>query len=144
MLGKMLSFLHIKKKRRSTTSLSEHHADAASFQDQIVKRQLELPISLGEVAAAAHKSTPTHLPGEYASEDDVHYFLFEVLTDGGHGLVRLSPQWILETCMSWHGGGHVLRSLPFDSYQQLCPLYKVTPTFQYGCCVSILSFNPLV
>jgi hypothetical protein len=128
MFDKMLEFLRIKKKPKSTTDFPGYYSDAPSlhspFQHPNFKGKLVLPTSLDEVAAAAHRSTPKQLPGEDASEDDVRYFLYEILTHKDHGIVRLNPQWILETCMSWHGGGHLLRSLPFDSYQQLCPLYR--------------------
>lgn len=71
-----------------------------------VEGKLILPTSLEEVAAAAHRNTPKQLLAENATEDDVRYFLFEVLTHKDHGIVRQNPQWILETWMSWHGDGY--------------------------------------
>ena len=128
MFHRMLGFLRIRKKHVTTTDFPAYYPDASPLhspsQRPDVKGKLVLPTSLEEVAAAAHRNKPQQLPAEDATEDDVRYFLFEVLTHKDHGLVRQNPQWILETCMSWHGDGHLLRSLPFDSYQQLCPLYR--------------------
>lgn len=121
----MRNLLGIKKKQ-SITAFPACYSDAASlhspFQRPNQKGSLALPTSLEKVAAAAHKCIPQQLPGEDATEDDVRYFLYQILTLKEHEVVRSSPQWILETCMSWHGGGRQLRSLPLDAFQQLCPL----------------------
>lgn len=128
MFDRMLGFLRTKKKQKLIVDFPQYFSDAASLHSPLqrpnLKGKLVLPTSLAEVAGAAHRNSPKQLPGEDATEDDVRYFLYEVLTHKEHGLVREYPQWILETCMSWQGGGHQLRSLPLDNYQQLCPLHR--------------------
>jgi hypothetical protein len=117
-----------KKKPKSITEVSSCYSDAASlhspFQPPVFKSSLVLPTSLDQVAAAAHRSGPTQLPAEDATENEVRYFLYQILTHKKHRVVRRSPQWVLETCMSWHGCGRQLRCLPFEDFQQLCPLYR--------------------
>lgn len=104
MFDRMLGFLRIRKKHITTIDFSAYFRDASPLhslsQRPNVKSKPVLLTSLEEVAAAAHKNKPRQLSAEDATEDDVRYFLFVVLTRKDHGLVRQNPQWILETCMS--------------------------------------------
>lgn len=90
---------------------------------QVQDATLALPTKLDEVTKSVHECIPQQLPGEQAGQDDVRYFLYQILTLKDHNLARRSPQWVLETCMLWQGGGKKLRSLPLDAFQQLCPLH---------------------
>lgn len=113
-------------RKKSNPTLSGIISDPnASYTTSTRPRQqgtLALPTKLDEVVKAVHESVPTQLPGGEASQDEVRYFLFQILTLKEYDIARKHPQWVLETCMWWCGGGYKLRSLPLTAYQQLCPL----------------------
>ncbi|KAH6629870.1 hypothetical protein C7974DRAFT_454943 [Boeremia exigua] len=115
------------KRKKSTSTLPDVFPSSASlfasFPRQSQQGTLALPSKLDEVAESIHECVPQQLPGESASQDDVRYFLYQVLTLKEYNLARKSPQWVLETCMLWQGDGNRLRSLPLDAFQQLCPLH---------------------
>lgn len=57
-----------------------------------------------------------------ANQDDMSYYLYQILTFNDYNTARRSLQWVLETCMLWQGGDTRQRYLAPNSFQQLCPL----------------------
>ncbi|KAJ8117961.1 hypothetical protein OPT61_g949 [Boeremia exigua] len=114
-------------RRKSTSKLPDVSPGSSSLYGPSPRQGqhnlLALPTRLDEVADSMHDCVPQHLPGERASQEDVRYFLYQVLTLKDYNLARKSPQWVLETCMLWQGNGDKLRSLPLEAFQQLCPLH---------------------
>lgn len=121
-----MRLLKSSRRRKSSATLSATFADSASLysscQRETQEGTLALPTKLDEVAGSVHDSVPQQLPPEQASEDDVRYFLYQILTLKDYNLARKHPQWVLETCMLWQGDAGKLRSLPLESFNQLCPL----------------------
>src|SRR5690242_856900 len=121
---RFLRMLRLKKPNQTLpVTFSSGEFQYASSLLQLQDATLALPTKLDEVTKSIHECIPQQLPGEQASQDDVRYFLYQILTLKDYNLARRSPQWVLETCMLWQGGGNKLRSLPLDAFQQLCPLH---------------------
>ena len=116
--------MHFFRRKKSIQAFSGEFANSAPYLNARPAEQgiLALPTNLEEVVKAAHSGTPRHLPGDDASQDEVRYFLYQILTLKEYKIVLAHPQWVLETCMYWRGNGSKLRSLPIDAFQQLCPL----------------------
>ena len=114
------------RRNKSTSTLPAVFSDTSSlyapFPRESQQGTLALPTRLDDVANSVHDNVPQQLPGDQASEDDVRYFLYQILTLKDYKLASKSPQWVLETCMLWQGDGNKLKSLPLDSFNQLCPL----------------------
>lgn len=121
-----MQFLGLPKRKKSFSTLQIAFSSTVSLHGsghlQGQEATLALPTKLDEVANSVHECVPQHLPGEQSSQDDVRYFLYQILTLKDCNLARKSPQWVLETCILWQGDGHRLRSMPLDAFQQLCPL----------------------
>ena len=113
-------------RKKSTSTLPGLFSDSSSlystFPRPTQQGTLALPTKLDEVAESVHECIPQQLPGEEATQDTVRYFLYQILTLKEYKIARNCPQWVLETCMCWQGDGQKLRSMPPDSFQQLCPL----------------------
>lgn len=131
------SFLNLKKKI-STSSLLQ----LDRFRDEppsttIITRttqqgSLALPTQLDRVVEAAHKGAIKYLPGENASEDEVRYFLYQVLTLAKYKICLYHPQWVLETCMFWKGNGRKLRSMTANDFQLVCPITSSHATIDWS------------
>lgn len=121
--------------KKSASTLSDVFLDSSLLYATCPPRSqqgtLALPTKLDEVVGSVHEFAPQQLPGEQATQDDVRYFLYQILTLKDYKLARHNPQWILETCMLWHGEGSKLRSLPLDAFQQLCPLHRGYATIDW-------------
>jgi hypothetical protein len=89
---------------------------------QIRSEALCLPKNLEDVLRSQHRNVPKNLPGDNASQDEVRYYLYSVLTCKDNTSAKTYPQWILETCMSWEGPGERLRNMTDEELQILCPL----------------------
>jgi hypothetical protein len=81
-----------------------------------------LPKNLEDVLRSQHRNVPKNLPSDTASQDEVRYYLYSVLTCKDNTSAKMYPQWVLETCMSWEGPGERLRSMTDEELQILCPL----------------------
>jgi hypothetical protein len=81
-----------------------------------------LPKNLEDVLRSQHRNVPKNLPGDNASQDEVRYYLYSVLTCKDNTSAKTYPQWVLETCMSWEGPGKRLRNMTDEELQILCPL----------------------
>jgi hypothetical protein len=81
-----------------------------------------LPKNLEDVLRSQHQNVPKNLPSHNASQDEVRYYLYSVLTCKDNTSVKTYPQWVLETCMSWEGPGERLRNMTDEELQILCPL----------------------
>ncbi|KAF2624427.1 hypothetical protein BU25DRAFT_476669 [Macroventuria anomochaeta] len=121
------------RRKKSTATLPGIFSDSASLYATRPSQQgtLALPTKIDEVVRAVHDCIPSQLPGEEATQDDVRYFLYQILTLKESKFARNCPQWVLETCMRWQGDGCKLRSMPLDAFQQLCPLGPGYATIDY-------------
>jgi hypothetical protein len=81
-----------------------------------------LPKNLEDVSRSQHRNVPKNLPGDNASQDEVRYYLYSILTCKDNVSAKAYPQWVLETCMSWEGPGKRLRNMTDEELQILCPL----------------------
>jgi hypothetical protein len=81
-----------------------------------------LPKNLEDVLRSQHRNVPKNLPGDNASQDEVRYYLYSVLTCKDNTAAKTYPQWVLETCTSWEGPGKRLRNMTDEELQILCPL----------------------
>jgi hypothetical protein len=81
-----------------------------------------LPKNLEGVLRSQHRNVPKNLPSDDASQDEVRYYLYSVLTCKDNTSAKTYPQWVLETCMSWEGLGERLRNMTDEELQILCPL----------------------
>lgn len=118
-----MGFFRIGRKK-STSNFPAVFPDSNAFlhAPAVQHGALALPTNLEDVVRATHTGVPRHLPGEDASQDEVRYFLYQILTLKEYRISLGHPQWVLETCMYWNGDGGKLRSLPPDAFQKLCPL----------------------
>jgi hypothetical protein len=134
---------------RSSQTLSKLDTlpDSASFTTTSTRSTqqgtLALPTQLEKFVEAAHTGTIRHIPGEEASEDEVRYFLYQVLTLAKYKIGLCYPQWVLETCMYWKGNGSKLRSLTNDGFQLLCPLSSGHAIIDWGTNNSKFKLEPL-
>jgi hypothetical protein len=81
-----------------------------------------LPKNLKDVSRSQHRNVPKTLPVDNASQDEVRYYLYSILTCKDNVSAKAYPQWVLETCMSWEGPGERLRSMTDEELQILRPL----------------------
>lgn len=120
--------------KRSNTTFNAVFPDSDAFphEQPIQQGALALPTNLEEVVRATHTGVPRQLPAVDACQDEVRYFLYQILTLKEYRISTLHPQWVLETCMCWTGDGGKLRSLPLDAFQKLCPLSPGYANINWG------------
>jgi hypothetical protein len=110
----------------STISIHEDDSDSVSVTSKATRRTaskaLCLPKNLEDVYRSQHGNLPKNLPGDDASQEEVRYYIYSVLTCKDNISAKAYPQWVLETCMSWEGTGKRLRNLSEEELQILCPL----------------------
>ena len=73
------------------------------------------------VAASRHDAPPKHLPGPRATQQEVRYFLFHLLTYKQYKCAKNYPEWVLETCMAWTGMGHQMYDQDEEWLRNICP-----------------------
>ncbi|KAF2134103.1 hypothetical protein P153DRAFT_409508 [Dothidotthia symphoricarpi CBS 119687] len=112
---------HMFKRSKSHSTLWD---DADTIRSNVTTGSSELPFprDLKSVTKAVHVTRPLRLPQVDASQDEVRYFLYTLLTHKELGLYKNGPQWILETVMSWRGDGSVLRDMSVVELEMLCPM----------------------
>jgi hypothetical protein len=81
-----------------------------------------LPENLEDVIKFKLADAPKNLPRENYSQEEVHYYLYSVLTCKDNNSAKTYPQWILETCIFWKRNGQKLRNMTDAELQILCPL----------------------
>jgi hypothetical protein len=114
--SKLNSISLIHKKDSDSNSITSR----ATLQSR--SEALCLPKNLEDVSRSQHRNVPTNLPGDNASQDEVRYYLYSILTCKDNVSAKAYPQWVLETCMSWEGPGERLRNMTDEELQILCPL----------------------
>lgn len=110
--------------RRASQSSLFRDTDSISSVTVTMPRNLTFPRDLRSVKKAGHTTIPSRVPAHDASQDEVRYFLYMLLTLKELALYKNGPQWILETVLSWEGGGSVLRSKSPEELESLCPMQR--------------------
>jgi hypothetical protein len=114
--GKLNSISLVNKKDSDSNFITSR----ATLQSR--SEALCLPKDLEDVSRSQHRNVPKNLPGDNASQDEVRYYLYSILTCKDNVSAKAYPQWVLETCMSWEGPGERLRNMTDEELQILCPL----------------------
>jgi hypothetical protein len=120
----MLSFGRGKLNSISLTHKKDSDCNSITSRAILQSRSgaLCLPKNLEDVSKSQHRNVPKNLPSDNASQDEVRYYLYSVLTCRENISAKTYPQWVLETCMSWEGPGKRLRNMTDEELQILCPL----------------------
>jgi hypothetical protein len=84
--------------------------------------QFPFPTNPALVKKFRHNSCPKHLPNPEARINDVRYFLFILLTSKSNDCAKHYPEWVLETCLAWKGGGLQFLKCTEEQLEDLCPM----------------------
>lgn len=123
MLSYLKSFLRPLGSSKSNGSAQARHPLHPYSHEEL--DQYPFPSNPELVRKARHDNAPKFLPPPDASVRDVRYFLYTLLTSKTNKCAKRYPEWVLETCMAWHGDGEVLRACDEQDLLTLCPYVAV-------------------
>jgi hypothetical protein len=111
------------RKSTSASSVNSLLSDGSPATPSLTEAdQFPFPTNPALVKKFRHNSCPKHLPNPKARINDVRYFLFILLTSKSNDCAKHYPEWVLETCLTWNGGGLQFLKCTEEQLEDLCPM----------------------